>query len=42
MLYNNKVERIPSNIVAKICNFKSESFLEVTDEERAVQKVSFE
>ena len=41
MIYNNKVETIPSNIVANLCNFKSEAFFEVSDEEKTAPKVSF-
>ena len=40
--YNNKVETIPSNIVANICHFKKEAFFEATEEDRNVPKVSFE
>jgi len=40
--YNNKVEVIPSNIVASICHFKKEAFFEIANEERNVPKVSFE
>lgn len=40
--YNNKVEMIPSNIVANICHFKKEAFFEIASEERNVPKVSFE
>lgn len=42
MKYNNKVQTIPSNIVAGLCNFKCEAFFEATGEERNVPKVSFE
>lgn len=42
MKYNNKVETIPSNIVANIANFKKEAFFEVAEEERQAPKVSFE
>lgn len=41
MKYNNKVESIPSNIVANLCHFKEEAFFEVAAEERNVPKVSF-
>ncbi len=39
--YNNKVETIPSNIVANIGHFKQEKFFEVTGEDRETPKVSF-
>ena len=42
MKYNNKVETIPSNIVANICHFKQSTFFEATQEEKEVPKVSFE
>ncbi len=42
MNYNNKVETIPSNIVANLCHFTKEAFFEVTEEERTAPKVSFE
>ena len=41
LTYNNKVETIPSNIVAKLANFKVESFFEINDQEKEVPKVSF-
>ncbi len=40
--YNNKIEVIPSNIIASIAHFKKEAFFEATGEERNVPKVSFE
>ena len=42
MNYNNKVETIPSNIIAGLCNFKTQAFFEVVEEERTAPKVSFE
>lgn len=39
--YNNKVEMIPSNIVAGICGFKKETFFEIDKEERKNVKVEF-
>lgn len=42
LTYNNKVEMIPSNIVAGICGFKKATFFEATEEERKNVKVSFE
>ncbi len=40
--YNNKIQRIPSNIVANLCHFKEESFFKVEEKDREVPKVSFE
>ena len=40
--YNNKVEMVPSNIVANIANFKKASFFEAEEKDREVPKVSFE
>lgn len=40
--YNNKVEMVPSNIVASMCHFQKEVFFEATEEDRNVPKVSFE
>lgn len=42
MKYNNKVQIIPSNIVASMCKFKEEAFFEATEEEKKAPKVSFE
>ena len=42
LTYNNKVQMVPSNIVAGICGFKIATFFEATDEERKNVKVSFE
>jgi len=39
--YNNKVEMIPSNIVAKLFGFKKSAFFEVEEEAKAAPKVSF-
>lgn len=41
MKYNNKVQTIPSNIVASICGFKLEAFFQVAEEEKNAPKVSF-
>lgn len=41
MIYNNKVETIPSNIVANMCHFNKEAFFEAVDDERNAPKVSF-
>lgn len=40
--YNNKVQTIPSNIVANLCHFKEETFFKVDEKDREVPKVSFE
>lgn len=39
--YNNKVEMIPTNIVALLFGFKKYDFFEILDEERQVTKVKF-
>ena len=39
---NNKVQTIPSNIVANLCHFKEETFFKVDEKDREVPKVSFE
>lgn len=41
MKYNNKVQTIPTNIVASIFGFKPEKFLEATETERENVKVQF-
>ncbi len=42
MQYNNKVEMVPTNIIAGMFNFKKEAFFEIdVPEEREVPKVSF-
>ena len=41
MQYNNKVEMVPSNIVANIFKFKKEAFFEVAEPERENVKVQF-
>ncbi len=40
--YNNKVQMVPSNIVASLCHFKEETFFEIAEQEKEVPKVSFE
>lgn len=40
--YNNKIEVIPSNIVAHMFHFEKSTFFEAVGEERNVPKVSFE
>lgn len=42
LTYNNKVQTIPSNIVANLCHFKEETFFKVEEKDREVPKVSFE
>ena len=42
LTYNNKVQTIPSNIVANLCHFKEETFFKVDEKDREVPKVSFE
>lgn len=42
MKYNNKIESIPSNIVASICGFRKQSFFEIDDKERDVVEVSID
>ena len=41
LMYNNKVEMFPSNLVALIFRFKSGSFFEANDNERENVKVKF-
>ena len=42
LFFNNKIQMVPSNIVAKMFSFNEEEFFEIEDEsERAVPKVSF-
>ncbi len=41
MQYNNKVEMIPSNIVASLCNFKKESFFTASETEKENVQVKF-
>lgn len=40
-LYNNKVETIPSNIIASLFGFKKEAFFEAAAEEKENVKVEF-
>ena len=42
LTYNNKVQTLPSNIVANLCHFKEETFFKVDEKDREVPKVSFE
>ena len=41
LLYNNKVEMVPSNIIASIFKFKKEAFFEVAEAERENVQVKF-
>ena len=41
LMYNNKVEMIPSNIVASIFGFKKETFFEADEKERENVQVKF-
>ncbi len=41
LTYNNKVEMVPSNIVAKMAKFKKAEFIEANEDERKTPKVSF-
>jgi LemA protein len=42
LFYNNKIQVVPSNIVAGMFNFKEEEFFEIEDaSEKAVPKVKF-
>ena len=40
--YNNKVETIPSNIVASISHFERQAFFEIAEADKAVPKVEFD
>ena len=39
--YKNKLEMFPSNIIAKIFNFKPENFFEASEEDKKVPEVKF-
>ncbi len=41
LTYNNKVEMVPSNIVAGLFGFKKAAFFEIEEADKAVPKVSF-
>ena len=41
MKYNNKVQMVPSNIVAGLFHFKEEKFFEATEDEKKVPQVKF-
>ena len=40
-MYNNKIEMVPSNIIAGIFKFKQETFFEVAEAERENVQVKF-
>ena len=42
LAYNNKVEMVPSNIVAGIAGFKKAAFFEADEKDKETPKVSFE
>jgi LemA protein len=42
MMFNNKIEMFPSNVVAGMFNFKQADFFEIEDkEEKKAPKVNF-
>ncbi len=41
LMYNNKIEMFPSNLIAGMFNFTKESFFEASDEERKNVEVKF-
>ena len=41
LTYNNKVQMVPSNIVAGICGFKKAAFFEADEKDKEAPKVSF-
>jgi len=41
LTYNNKVQMVPSNIVASLCKFEKAPFFEVSEKEKEAPKVSF-
>ena len=41
LTYNNKVQMVPSNIVASLCKFTKAPFFEASEQEKAAPKVSF-
>ena len=41
LVYKNKLEMFPSNIVASIFNFKPEEFFEATEAEKETPQVKF-
>ena len=41
LTYNNKVQMVPSNIVASLCKFEKAPFFEASEKEKEAPKVSF-
>lgn len=41
LTYNNKVQMVPSNIVASLCKFAKAPFFEASEKEKEAPKVSF-
>lgn len=41
LIYKNKLEMFPSNLVARVFNFKPEDFFEVSEEEKKIPEVKF-
>ena len=41
LMYNNKCEQFPSNIIAGMINFKEADFFEATNEEKQTPKIKF-
>lgn len=41
LTYNNKVQMVPSNIVASLCKFEKAPFFEASEQEKEAPKVSF-
>ncbi len=41
LTYNNKVQMVPSNIIANLFGFKTSPYFEVNEQDREVPKVSF-
>jgi LemA protein len=41
MLYNNKIQMFPTNLIAKMFNYKEEHYFEAPEKERKNIKVSF-
>ena len=41
LTYNNKIQTIPSNIVASLAHFKEEDFFQIDEKEKETPKVSF-
>ncbi len=39
--FNTKIQQVPSNVVARVFNFRQEEFFEIPDDESVVPKVDF-